>query len=72
VSKMTAEQFSGEVTALPDLLHGRPRTSPVRDHRTVYVDLLPLAGAEVVHSASALLRHGPEYAVCRCRDCVTG
>jgi NADPH-dependent glutamate synthase beta subunit-like oxidoreductase len=42
---MTGEQFSGEVTALPDLLHGRPRAGPVREHRPVYVDLLPPCNA---------------------------
>jgi NADPH-dependent glutamate synthase beta subunit-like oxidoreductase len=31
----------GDVTALPDLLHGQPRAGPVRDRRPVYVDLLP-------------------------------
>jgi NADPH-dependent glutamate synthase beta subunit-like oxidoreductase len=30
-----------DLTALPDLLHGRPRAGPVRDRRPVYVDLLP-------------------------------
>jgi dihydroorotate dehydrogenase (fumarate) len=43
---MKGEQFSGDVTALPQLLPGRPCTGP----------------ANVVQSASALLRHGPEYA----------
>jgi hypothetical protein len=42
---MTAEQFSGDVTALPDLLHGQPRAGPVRDRRPVYVDLMPPCNA---------------------------
>jgi NADPH-dependent glutamate synthase beta subunit-like oxidoreductase len=32
---------STDVTALPDLLHGRSRAGPVRSERPVYVDLLP-------------------------------
>ena len=31
----------GDVTALPDLLHGQARAGPVRDRRPIYVDLLP-------------------------------
>ncbi len=34
-----------DVTALPDLLHGRSRSGPVRDRRPVYVDLLPPCNA---------------------------
>ncbi|MGE5696466.1 MAG: NAD(P)-binding protein [Candidatus Sericytochromatia bacterium] len=30
-----------DLTPLPDLLHGRPRTGPERERRPVYVDLLP-------------------------------
>ncbi len=30
-----------DVTALPDLLHGRSRSGPVRERQPVYVDLLP-------------------------------
>ena len=30
-----------DLTALPDLLHGRPRAGPVRERQPVYVDLLP-------------------------------
>ncbi len=30
-----------DITALPDLLHGRSRSGPVRSERPVYVDLLP-------------------------------
>jgi hypothetical protein len=33
------------VTPLPDLLHGRSRSGPVRDRRPVYVDLLPPCNA---------------------------
>ena len=29
----------GDVTALPDLLRGRPRAGPDRDRRPIYVDL---------------------------------
>ncbi len=34
-----------DVTRLPDLLHGRSNTGPVRDRRPVYVDLLPPCNA---------------------------
>jgi NADPH-dependent glutamate synthase beta subunit-like oxidoreductase len=34
-----------DLTALPDLLHGRSRSGPVRDRRPVYVDLLPPCNA---------------------------
>ncbi len=34
-----------DVTALPDLRHGRPRAGPVRERRPVYVDLLPPCNA---------------------------
>jgi NADPH-dependent glutamate synthase beta subunit-like oxidoreductase len=30
-----------DITPLPDLVHGRPRSGPVRTQRPVYVDLLP-------------------------------
>jgi NADPH-dependent glutamate synthase beta subunit-like oxidoreductase len=33
------------VTSLPDLLHGRSRSGPVREHRPVYLDLLPPCNA---------------------------
>ncbi len=52
---MAAEQFRGDdhgspaphgdLTVLPDLLHGRARAGPVRDRRPVYVDLLPPCNA---------------------------
>jgi NADPH-dependent glutamate synthase beta subunit-like oxidoreductase len=32
---------SSDITPLPDLLHGRSRSGPVRTERPVYVDLLP-------------------------------
>ena len=35
----------GDVTALPDLLRGRPRAGPDRDRRPIYVDLLPPCNA---------------------------
>ncbi len=34
-----------DLTALPDLLHGRPLSGPVRERRPVYVDLLPPCNA---------------------------
>ena len=34
-----------DITALPDLLHGRSRSGPVRERRPVYVDLLPPCNA---------------------------
>jgi NADPH-dependent glutamate synthase beta subunit-like oxidoreductase len=34
-----------DITSLPDLLHGRSRSGPVRDQRPVYVDLLPPCNA---------------------------
>jgi hypothetical protein len=44
-SRGDAEAFAamprGDVTALPDLLHGQPRAGPIRDRRPVYVDLIP-------------------------------
>ncbi len=67
---MTGEQFDGEaeafaaashgdLTALPDLLHGRPRTGPIRDRRPVYVDLLPPcnAGCPAGENIQAWLAH---------------
>ncbi len=36
---------SRDITALPDLLHGRSRAGPVRAQRAVYVDLLPPCNA---------------------------
>jgi NADPH-dependent glutamate synthase beta subunit-like oxidoreductase len=33
--------YSPDLTALPDLVHGRSRAGPVRSERPVYVDLLP-------------------------------
>ena len=48
-----------DVTALPDLLHGRPRAGPVRDRRPVYVDLLPPcnAGCPAGENIQAWLAH---------------
>jgi NADPH-dependent glutamate synthase beta subunit-like oxidoreductase len=37
--------FAGDITALPDLLHGRSRVGPVRNERPIYVDLLPPCNA---------------------------
>ncbi|WP_156685531.1 NAD(P)-binding protein [Mycobacterium sp. Marseille-P9652] len=67
---MTGDQFDGEadafaavahadLTALPDLLHDRPRTGPVRERRPVYVDLLPPcnAGCPAGENIQAWLAH---------------
>ncbi len=48
-----------DVTPLPDLLHGRPHTGPVRERRPVYVDLLPPcnAGCPAGENIQAWLAH---------------
>ncbi len=48
-----------DVTALPDLLHGRPRAGPVGEERPVYVDLLPPcnAGCPAGENIQAWLAH---------------
>jgi NADPH-dependent glutamate synthase beta subunit-like oxidoreductase len=48
-----------DVTRLPDLLHGRPHTGPVRERRPVYVDLLPPcnAGCPAGENIQAWLAH---------------
>ena len=48
-----------DVTPLPDLLHGRSRTGPVRERRPVYVDLLPPcnAGCPAGENIQAWLSH---------------
>jgi len=48
-----------DVTPLPDLLHGRSHTGPVRDRRPVYVDLLPPcnAGCPAGENIQAWLSH---------------
>jgi NADPH-dependent glutamate synthase beta subunit-like oxidoreductase len=48
-----------DVTPLPDLLHGRARAGPVREHRPVYVDLLPTcnAGCPAGENIQAWLAH---------------
>src|SRR6185312_10679490 len=48
-----------DVTPLPDLLHGRSRTGPVRQERPVYVDLLPPcnAGCPAGENIQAWLAH---------------
>src|SRR5499427_3843680 len=47
------------MTALPDLLHGRGRSGPVRQQRPVYVDLLPPcnAGCPAGENIQAWLAH---------------
>jgi NADPH-dependent glutamate synthase beta subunit-like oxidoreductase len=51
-----------DVTALPDLLHGRSRSGPVREKRPVYVDLLPPcnAGCPAGENIQAWLAHAME------------
>ena len=48
-----------DVTPLPDLLHGRSHTGPVRERRPVYVDLLPPcnAGCPAGENIQAWLSH---------------
>jgi NADPH-dependent glutamate synthase beta subunit-like oxidoreductase len=48
-----------DVTPLPDLLHGRSHTGPVRDRRPLYVDLLPPcnAGCPAGENIQAWLSH---------------
>ena len=48
-----------DVTRLPDLLHGRSHTGPVRERRPVYVDLLPPcnAGCPAGENIQAWLSH---------------
>ena len=43
-----------DMTALPDLLHGRGRSGPVRQRRPVYVDLLPPCNAGCPAGETAL------------------
>jgi NADPH-dependent glutamate synthase beta subunit-like oxidoreductase len=49
----------GDMTQLPDLLHGRSRAGPVRERRPVYVDLLPPcnAGCPAGENIQAWLAH---------------
>ena len=49
----------GDITRLPDLLHGRSRSGPVREQRPVYVDLLPPcnAGCPAGENIQAWLAH---------------
>jgi NADPH-dependent glutamate synthase beta subunit-like oxidoreductase len=42
---MSTTRSATDLTPLPDLVHGRSRTGPVRDQRPVYVDLLPPCNA---------------------------
>jgi NADPH-dependent glutamate synthase beta subunit-like oxidoreductase len=37
----TSGDITGDLTPLPDLLHGHAGTGPVRMHRPIYLDLLP-------------------------------
>ena len=50
---------SRDITPLPDLLHGRSRSGPVREQRPVYVDLLPPcnAGCPAGENIQAWLAH---------------
>jgi NADPH-dependent glutamate synthase beta subunit-like oxidoreductase len=49
----------GDITPLPDLLHGRSRAGPVQERRPVYVDLLPPcnAGCPAGENIQAWLAH---------------
>src|SRR5215469_6926403 len=53
------EQPPADMTALPDLLHGRGRSGPVRQRRPVYLDLLPPcnAGCPAGENIQAWLAH---------------
>src|SRR6516162_9826364 len=53
------EHPPADMTALPDLLHGRGRSGPVRQRRPVYVDLLPPcnAGCPAGENIQAWLAH---------------
>ena len=54
------EQPPADMTALPDLLHGRGRPGPVRQRRPAYVDLLPPCNAGYVTALRAANSHaGP-------------
>ena len=48
-----------DLTQLPDLLHGHARAGPVREHRPVYLDLLPPcnAGCPAGENIQAWLAH---------------
>ena len=48
-----------DITPVPDLVHGRSRSGPVRDRRPVYVDLLPPcnAGCPAGENIQAWLSH---------------
>jgi NADPH-dependent glutamate synthase beta subunit-like oxidoreductase len=52
-------QPPADMTALPDLLHGRGRSGPVRQRRPVYLDLLPPcnAGCPAGENIQAWLAH---------------
>jgi NADPH-dependent glutamate synthase beta subunit-like oxidoreductase len=56
---MTVRPERPDVAALPDLLHGRSRTGPVREQRPVYLDLLPPcnAGCPAGENIQAWLAH---------------
>jgi NADPH-dependent glutamate synthase beta subunit-like oxidoreductase len=58
-SKRSDAGGHGDVTTVPDLVHGRPRAGPVRDRRPVYVDLLPPcnAGCPAGENIQAWLAH---------------
>ncbi len=56
---MTARPERPDLAPLPDLLHGRSRTGPVREQRPVYLDLLPPcnAGCPAGENIQAWLAH---------------
>jgi NADPH-dependent glutamate synthase beta subunit-like oxidoreductase len=57
IVEMTA--LRPDIASLPDLLHGRSRSGPVRERRPVYVDLLPPcnAGCPAGENIQAWLAH---------------
>ena len=67
---LTAVSSPGDITPLPDLVHGRSRAGPVRHERPVYVDLLPpcnnaCPAGEDIQGYLALLNAGDEEAAWR-------
>jgi len=56
---MTVRPERPDIAPLPDLLHGRARTGPVREQRPVYLDLLPPcnAGCPAGENIQAWLAH---------------
>src|SRR6266567_1306937 len=59
---MPGQSARRDLTSLPDLLHGRSRGGPVREHRPVYLDLLPPcnAGCPAGENIQAWLAHAQD------------